>query len=102
MTKKIAIVCNYALNPNRIGGMDRFFVAFDEKLKANNWHVDWFFTNVDFFDFYKKLNCKSANSSDVTEFFLKKSKEQQSHYDVLITHFVALCISFAKFCLAIL
>ena len=29
---KIAIVCNYVLKPNRIGGMDRFFKLFDEQL----------------------------------------------------------------------
>ena len=32
--KKIAIICNYALSPNRIGGMDRFWVAYDAKAKT--------------------------------------------------------------------
>ncbi len=37
--KKIAVVCNYGLTPNRVGGMDRFFWLFDKKCKENG-HVN--------------------------------------------------------------
>lgn len=96
MSKKIAIVCNYSLFPERIGGMDRFFVAFDQKLKGENYYVDWFFTDYQAYDFYSSLNIKSADNHEVTNFFLQETKHSQLKYDVLITHFVALCIPFFK------
>ena len=40
-THKIAIVCNYQLRSDRIGGMDRFFKAFDSKAKEAGYTVDW-------------------------------------------------------------
>ncbi len=96
MSKKIAIVCNYSLFAERIGGMDRFFVAFDQKLKSENHQVNWFFTNYEPFDFYQNLNIKSANKQEVTAFFLSETAKNQLQYDLLITHFVALCIPFFK------
>ncbi len=49
--KKIAIVCNYALNPNRIGGMDRFYVAFDKRAKAICYNM-----SLVYFDFLCFMN----------------------------------------------
>lgn len=43
--KRIAIVCNYALNPNRIGGMDFFYWELDKQLKIKNYQVFWLFQN---------------------------------------------------------
>ncbi|MBC7748208.1 MAG: glycosyltransferase family 4 protein [Methylotenera sp.] len=43
--KKIAIVCNYALNLNRIGGMDFFYWELDKQLKIRNYKVFWLFQN---------------------------------------------------------
>lgn len=94
MSKKIAIICNYVLKPNRIGGMDRFFKLFDEKLKEQGNEVDWFFTSIEHFDFYKNLNINGANSTSVEEQFLADSK--QHSYDVIITHFTELCSKFYK------
>ena len=34
--KKIAILCNYELLPERVGGMDYFFWQFDRKKKIKN------------------------------------------------------------------
>ena len=94
MHKKVAIVCNYKLNPNRIGGMDRFFVAFDKKLKSENYSVDWFFSDVIDFEFYQNLSVFSARNLDVGLFFL--SKLPSDSYDIVITHFLPLCDSFSK------
>lgn len=44
-TKKIAIVSQYSLNPNRIGGMDFFYWELDKQLKLKDYQVSWLFQN---------------------------------------------------------
>lgn len=94
--KKIAIVCNYALNPNRIGGMDRFYVAYDAKAKALGYEVDWYFSNYQPFDFFSRLTIFSTNNQNVEQFFLEKVNQENLKYYILVTHFLALCTSFFK------
>lgn len=94
--KKIAIVCDYALNPNRIGGMDRFYVAYDKKAKELGYEVDWYFTAYQPFDFFSGLTIFSSNNQNVEQFFLEQVVNEKKEYDILITHFVALCLSFFK------
>lgn len=94
--KKIAVVCNYALNPNRIGGMDRFFVGYDTKAKALGYEIDWYFLNYEPFDFYSELTVFSANNQNMESFFLRKIYQENLKYDILVTHFLALCTSFFK------
>jgi glycosyltransferase involved in cell wall biosynthesis len=94
--KKIAVVCNYALNPNRIGGMDRFYVAYDRKAKELGYEIDWYFADYQLFDFFSGLTIFSAHNQGVEQFFLEKVAKEKRHYDVMITHFVALCSSFYK------
>lgn len=92
--KKIAIVCNYALNPNRIGGMDRFYVAYDTRAKELGYTIDWFFLDYQAFDFYSGLTIFSSNNQNVEAFFLEKVYQENLKYDILVTHFLALCTSF--------
>lgn len=94
--KKIAIVCNYALNPNRIGGMDRFYVAYDAKAKMLGYEVDWYFVDYHPFDFFSGLTIFSANNQNVESFFLDKVNQENLKYNILISHFLALCTSFFK------
>lgn len=94
--KKIAIVCNYALNPNRIGGMDRFWVAYDSKAKTLGYEVDWYFSDYKPFDFFSGLTIFSSNNQNVEQFFLEKVNQENLKYDILVTHFLALCTSFFK------
>ena len=94
--KKIAVVCNYVLNPLRIGGMDRFYVAYDKKAKALGYEVDWYFLDYPPFDFYSGLTIFSANNQNVESFFLRKVNQENLQYDILISHFLALCTSFFK------
>jgi glycosyltransferase involved in cell wall biosynthesis len=96
LNKKIAVVCNYALNSNRIGGMDRFYVAYDKKAKALGYEVDWYFLHYHPFDFYSELSVFSANNQNMESFFLKKVNQEHLKYDILVTHFLALCTSFFK------
>jgi glycosyltransferase involved in cell wall biosynthesis len=94
--KRIAVVCNYALNPNRIGGMDRFYVAYDRKAKQFGYEVDWYFLDYQPFDFYSGLTIFSADNQNMEYFFLEKVRQEHLKYDVLVTHFLALCTSFFK------
>lgn len=94
--KKIALVCNYALNPNRIGGMDRFYVAYDKKAKERGYAIDWYFSDYQGFDFYSGLTIFSADNQNVEAFFLEKVHQEHLKYDILVTHFIALCTSFFK------
>lgn len=94
--KKIAVVCDYALNPNRIGGMDRFYVAYDKRAKELGYAIDWYFLDYQPFDFYSGLTVFNANNQNVEQFFLRKVIEEKRQYDILITHFIALCTIFFK------
>ena len=95
--KKLAVVCNYVLRADRIGGMDRFFVAFDAAAKAKGYQVDWFFPDVEIFDFYKELHVFSAEGKqNVEEFFLNHLTHTRETYDGLITHFTELSTPFYK------
>lgn len=94
--KKIAVVCNYALNPNRIGGMDRFWVAYDTKAKSLGYEVHWYFLDYQPFDFFSGLTIYSDKNKNVESYFIEKINIEHLKYDILITHFVALCTSFFK------
>jgi glycosyltransferase involved in cell wall biosynthesis len=94
--KKIAIICNYALSPNRIGGMDRFWVAYDAKAKILGYELDWYFSDYQSFDFFSGLTIFSANNQNIESFFIEKVHKENIKYDVLVTHFLALCTSFYK------
>ncbi|MFY0714772.1 glycosyltransferase family 4 protein [Seonamhaeicola sp. NFXS20] len=91
-TKKVAIICNYKLLPNRVGGMDYFFWAFDEKCKANNVEIDWFFPNTSNHGNYSSMNIMFPDTDMVLETFVLQAVKVK--YDVVFTHFVELCTSF--------
>ncbi len=86
--KHIAIICEYILFPNRIGGMDRFFKAFDSELKKQGYIVTWFFKNVEPFDFYENLDIKSANNKNIEHYFLSYCTENKLTFQIVITHFL--------------
>ena len=92
-SKKIAVVCNYELHSNRIGGMDRFFIAYDEVCKKMGYHITWFFAGGEMFDFYNKLHLHIC-SGNLEADFLKFQKRQK--YNIVITHFLELCTPFFK------
>jgi glycosyltransferase involved in cell wall biosynthesis len=95
---KIAVVCDYVLRPNRIGGMDRFYKLYYQKLIAMGFEVDWYFTKYTPFEFYKEMNIYSANLTSVEQFFLTKNISDRKQYYVIVTHFTELCTSFYKQC----
>jgi glycosyltransferase involved in cell wall biosynthesis len=94
--RRVAILCNYKLIPDRIGGMDYFFKAYNEALLDLNYKVDWFFSTGEQHEFYKTMPLKIANSDTVEAFFYDKTRETDVTYDFIITHFVELCTKWFK------
>ncbi|MDQ6472095.1 glycosyltransferase family 4 protein [Flavobacterium sp. LHD-80] len=95
MSKKIAIICNYVLLPERVGGMDHFFWSFDKKCKENNIEIDWFFPNRSNHGNYSELNIY-ASGPNVENNFLTFLEQNKPKYTYVITHFVELCTPFFK------
>lgn len=96
-SKKIAVLCNYQLTSGRVGGMDRFFWLFDKECKAKGYQVVWFFPNKESHGEYATLSIAAPeNDTSLELFFLKYIKENQTQFDVVITHFLELCTSFFK------
>jgi len=94
VNKKIAILCNYELLSERVGGMDHFFWKFDAKCKQNNVDVDWFFPNHSTHGEYFKLKIIKNKEQNVENCFLSFCKENKTNYTHVITHFVELCTPF--------
>ena len=94
--KKIAVLCNYELLPERVGGMDAFFWEFDKKCKEANMQVDWFFPNGATHGNYQLLSIKYNSSKSIESFFLESLSQSETSYTHIITHFLELCTPFFK------
>jgi len=95
--QNIAVICNYQLHANRIGGMDRFYVAYDEKAKELGYKVDWFFSNHEEFNFFDSLNIFSSKRNQTVEvFFREYCLQNNKQYNTVVTHFTELCTPFYK------
>ncbi|HQK41035.1 MAG TPA: group 1 glycosyl transferase, partial [Flavobacterium alvei] len=94
--KKIAILSNYELLPERVGGMDYFFWQFDAQCKANNIQVDWFFPNTSNHGNYTDLTIYASQTENIETHFLNYCKQNESTYSHIITHFIELCTPFFK------
>lgn len=95
-SRKIAVICNYELLPERVGGMDQFFWQFDAKCKENNIQADWFFPNVSIHGEYYKLTILESKNGTVESSFLDYCSQNNVHYEYVITHFIELCTPFFK------
>jgi len=91
---KIAVLCNYELLPERVGGMDYFFWEFDKKCKENGIEIDWFFPNHSCHGNYSALSIYSNNKENAENHFLNFCKENKPAYTHIVTHFVELCTPF--------
>jgi glycosyltransferase involved in cell wall biosynthesis len=91
---KIAVLCNYELLPERVGGMDYFFWNFDKKCKKNNIEVDWFFPNKSNHGNYSNLTIYSSETTNVENNFISFCQQNKTDYTHIITHFVELCTPF--------
>lgn len=94
--KYIAVICNYELLPERVGGMDYFFWMFNEKCNEQGINVDWFFPNISYHGAYKTFNIIPANSCYLEKHVINHLQESTIKYSHIFTHFVELCTSFYK------
>lgn len=95
--KRIAVICNYALLPERVGGMDRFFWLFNSKGTLLNYQIIWFFPNKATHGQYDQFNmiCPDEGQSLESK-FLQFTENYNEKIDVVFTHFLELCTAFFK------
>lgn len=91
--KSVAVVCDYHLKFSRIGGMDRFFIAYDEACKNEGYNVTWFFSGGEKHQYYDNLEVYVFSKDLKLEFLDFHNKYS---YNIIITHFVELCTPFFK------
>jgi glycosyltransferase involved in cell wall biosynthesis len=92
--QKIAVLCNYELLPERVGGMDYFFWMFDRQCKENNIQVDWFFPNQSNHGEYRRLTIFDSNYTALEDYFLNFCIINKTAYSHIVTHFLELCTPF--------
>ena len=96
LKKTIAIICDYKIFPERMGGMDYFFVAYDRAAKEKGNELSWFFRSVTSSDFYKDLNIIAAKDENLESLFLNYCSVNKLTFDVVITHFLQPVSTFYK------
>lgn len=86
----ILVVCNYLLQPSRIGGMDRFYWTFDKVVKDSGFSITWFFPQGSIFTDlkYDQLGIEIAKSPCFEDACSQYLKELNEIPFVIITHFV--------------
>lgn len=95
LNKSLAVLCNYKLDSNRVGGMDYFFWEFDSKCRERGYSITWFFPNKATHGFYAYMNIYAAQEcQSIENCFLNHIK--QHHFDYVLTHFLELCTPFYK------
>ena len=92
----IAVVCNYQLKNNRIGSMDRFFIAFNKVCIDNGYIVDWFFPKSKAIELYSDINFYSNSDSNIETLFLNHINTVKPNYNYVFTHFIELFTPFYK------
>ncbi|MFI1772214.1 glycosyltransferase family 4 protein [Thalassobellus citreus] len=92
--KHIAVICDYKLLEDRVGGMDYFFWAFNGVCKAQGVKIDWFFPNTSTHGDYHEFNMFSAENTSLEQAVITRLKTVKLQYTHIITHFVELCTSF--------
>jgi glycosyltransferase involved in cell wall biosynthesis len=85
----IAVACLYPIRPDRIGGMDRFFWAFDKAVKDVGKSIVWFFPKSDAFQHYHNHGLQIEFISDaIFEYGLIESLQNNYHASICVCHFV--------------
>ncbi|GHA50359.1 hypothetical protein GCM10007103_33890 [Salinimicrobium marinum] len=94
--KNIAVICNYELKQDRIGGMDRFYKAYNEELLQKGHKPTWIFSGGERFDFYLGFDLYLAGQQESVEDFALNFLKENESFNIIVTHFLALCTSFYK------
>ncbi len=92
--KHIAVICDYKLLEDRVGGMDYFFWAFNKKCSEQQIKVDWFFPNIGMHGEYHTFKIYPFEDVALEPYFINHVKNQKVLYSHIITHFVELCTPF--------
>jgi glycosyltransferase involved in cell wall biosynthesis len=92
----IAVLCNYELQPNRIGGMDYFFWRFDSAVKNLGHQIEWFFPNHELHGDYPNMIIFAAERNSIENMFIEVIASKKKHYDIIFCHFLELCTPFYK------
>ena len=96
MNQRIAVLCQYELLENRVGGMDEFFWAFDRYCQDHGVMIDWFFPKTASHGDYPQMSILSSQGQSIEQFFLGHLKTSETNYDCVMTHFLELSTVFAK------
>jgi glycosyltransferase involved in cell wall biosynthesis len=94
--KSIAILCNYKLETNRVGGMDYFFWEFDTACKEAGHAITWYFPNTAHHGNYPYMHIIDAKQQSVENCFLNDVKSNSKKFDTIVTHFLEICTPFYK------
>lgn len=94
--RTIAVLCDYRLLPERIGGMDHFFWYFDAECKTHGITVIWFFPNTTEHGDYGKLTIIPSEGKSLESSFLSHFQAKKDQFSHIITHFLELCTPFFK------
>ena len=93
----IAIICDYKLLENRIGGMDYFFWAFNKSCLEAGIAIDWFFPNAATHGMYDTFTIIANANTSIEASFINYIKHTPVNYTHVITHFVELCTSLSSY-----
>lgn len=96
MNRRIAVLCQYELLENRVGGMDQFYWAFNLYCKDHGVIIDWFFPNAARHGDYPQMSIFSCEGHSLEQFFLEHLKTTETNYNCVMTHFLELSTVFAK------
>lgn len=88
---KIAVLCDYRLLPERVGGMDLFFIRFHAACNAAGIDVDWFFPNTATHAGYDALRIHACTDGIERTFLQHKPS---TAYSAIVTHFLEICTPF--------
>ncbi len=92
--KHIAVICNYELLEDRVGGMDYFYWAFNKTCMEEGIKIDWFFPNIAKHGNYHEFKIIPAYDLSIEASVIKHLETNTVQYTTIITHFVELCTSF--------
>ena len=85
----IAVACLYPIRTDRIGGMDRFFWAFDKAVKDVGKSIIWLFPKSDAFQHYQKHGLQIEFISDsIFESGLIENLQNNYQASICVCHFV--------------
>ena len=76
--------------------MDRFFKAYNEELLQKGHKPTWFFSGGEPFDFYSGLELHLAGQQESVETLALNFLKENKSFDIIVTHFLALCTPFYK------